>query len=39
MLSIHDQPARIVQLRDLIAEVAFVVEEENGLLKVKAKAS
>lgn len=39
MLSIHDQAARIVQLRDMISEVAFVVEEEGGLVRTRAKAS
>ena len=36
MMSIHDQPARIVQLRDLVAEVAYAVERHHGLSRVKA---
>lgn len=42
MLSIHDQPARLVQLRDQVAAVGFTLEAEQGVVKhvhVHAKAS
>ncbi|MEQ1754571.1 MAG: hypothetical protein ABL973_10610 [Micropepsaceae bacterium] len=40
MLSIHDQPARLVQLRDQVAAVGFTLEAEHGVNKhVHARAS
>lgn len=37
MMSIHDQPARIVQLRDLVAEVGYDVENHHGVKRAKAQ--
>jgi hypothetical protein len=36
MMSIHDQPARIVQLRDLVAEVGYAVESQHGISRAAA---
>ena len=36
MLSIHDQPVRVIQLRDLIASTSYAIESKSGRLRAKA---